>query len=97
MSDIVHRYIVEVPGHAAISPLSIEEARYRFKRELAHEPESIVVAPADRMNLLQHPLSKYETLLPDRFMGMKIVVDTHLKEGEWRVAREESRTDAIAE
>lgn len=92
---LIRKFVVEVPGGEEITYSAVEEARYRFRREINGVPENIIASPSDYRKLLADPLNKYSLLSPDSFMGMKIVVDPNLKDGEWKLVKAEEKTYAI--
>jgi len=92
---LIRKFIVEVPGGEEITYFSIEEARFRFRREIDGRPDNIVTSPADYKKLLSDPANKLSFLDPKTFMGMKIIVDPNLEDGEWKLVKEEAKTYAI--
>ena len=92
--ELMRKFIVEVPGGEEITYFAIEEARFRFKRDTTHNPEKIVMTPVDYRKLMADERNQSTILDPDTFMGMRIKIDPSLKDGEWKLIREEAKTYA---
>ncbi len=90
---MIRKTVVEVLCEEPVTHKSVQEAMHKYKRENVDYPESLVLSPKQKHELLAvykpdlQPLVDIETIF-----GTKILVDPSLNDGEWKLVKEVSKT-----
>lgn len=95
MSNIVRSYSAEITGDKPCSEENIHKAYFLFRKNFIDEPEEIVLSSLAYMNY--HQTAKFRSYELETIMGMKVIHDSNIGDGEWSVRKTDRKVYALDE